>query len=58
MLKNTAGGQDVLEILGESEEGYHVKVCRDWRGWKEEKTDFMPKALFESCLRTSYLTAC
>ncbi len=55
-IKGTAGRKDVLEVLRESKEGYQVKIIRDRSGWMEEKKEFMPKELFETCLRTEYLT--
>ncbi len=50
-----AGSKDVLEILRENKEGYQVKITRDRSGWLEEKNEFMPRELFDTCLRTEYL---
>jgi hypothetical protein len=54
-IKGTPGRKEILEILRESKDGYQVKITRDRSGWMEERKEFMPKALFESCLRTEYL---
>ncbi len=55
-IKGIAGRKEILEVLRESKEGYQVKIIRDRSGWMEEKKEFMPKELFETCLRTEYLT--
>ncbi|MCR4790640.1 MAG: hypothetical protein K5839_06125 [Treponemataceae bacterium] len=47
---------DYMTILSESDEGYIVKIVRDKDGYDEEITDFMSKTLFDSCLRTGYIT--
>jgi len=54
-IKGTAGRKEILEILKENKDGYQVKIIRDRSGWMEEKREFMPKELFETCLRTEYL---
>lgn len=55
-IKGSQDRKEVLEILRESAEGYQVRIVRDRSGWLEEKKEFMPRELFETCLRTSYLT--
>ena len=54
-IKGTAGRKEILEILRENKEGYQVKIIRDRSGWLEEKKEFMPKELFDTCIRTEYL---
>lgn len=54
-IKGTAGRKDILEVLRESKEGYQVKITRDRSGWMEEKKEFMPRELFDTCIRTEYL---
>ncbi len=53
-IKGT-GKRDVLEVLRENKDGYQVKIIRDRSGWMEEKKEFMPRELFDTCLRTEYL---
>ncbi|OQY31288.1 MAG: hypothetical protein B6241_14450 [Spirochaetaceae bacterium 4572_59] len=55
-IKGTKDRSEILEVLRENTDGYQVKITRDRSGWLEEKKEFMPRELFESCLRTSYLT--
>ena len=55
-IKGPKGRTEMLEILRENSEGFQVKITRDRSGWLEEKKEFMPRELFETCLRTSYLT--
>jgi hypothetical protein len=55
-IKGSKDRTEILEILREKPEGYQVKITRDRSGWLEEKNEFMPRELFETCLRTSYLT--
>ena len=38
------------------EDGYVVRIVRDRDGYNEVKTDFISHSLFESCIRTGYLT--
>ena len=55
-IKGSKDRMEILEVLRESRDGYQVKITRDRSGWLEEKKEFMPRELFETCLRTSYLT--
>lgn len=55
-IKGTKDRTETLEVLREHSDGYQVKITRDRSGWLEEKKEFMPRELFETCLRTSYLT--
>lgn len=54
-IKSNPGSADYLAILGETEEGYMVRIYRDLDGCERIIDDFMTKALFESCLRTKYI---
>ncbi len=45
-----------MTIVKETEEGYAVRIVRDKDGYNEITNDFISKALFESCIRTGYLT--
>ena len=38
------------------DDGYVVKIVRDKDGYDDVTTDYISKALFESCVRTGYLT--
>ena len=53
-LKTIAKTNDYMEVL--REDGYVVRIVRDKDGYDEITTDFISRTLFESCLRTGYLT--
>lgn len=55
-LKGHGDARDYMQIIRELEEGYVVRIVRDQDGYEDVTTDFMSKALFESCIRTGYLT--
>ncbi|AEE16525.1 hypothetical protein [Treponema brennaborense] len=52
----SANPSDYMTIMREMEEGYVVKIVRDRDGYEEITTDFLSKTLFDSCIRTGYLT--
>lgn len=54
-IKGTPGRKEILEVLRENKDGYQVKIIRDRSGWMEEKKEFMPRELFDTCIRTEYL---
>jgi len=45
-----------MTIVREVEDGYVVRIVRDQDGYNEVKTDYISKSLFDSCVRTGYLT--
>ena len=47
---------DYMTIEQETDEGYVVKITRELDGYTKVTTDFLDKELFESCIRTGYLT--
>lgn len=55
-LKSIGKNSDYMTIVRETEDGYVVRIVRDRDGYNDVTTDYMSKALFESCLRTGYLT--
>lgn len=50
------GNNDYLTIVREMEDGYVVRIIRDMDGYEDVKTDYISRELFESCIRTGYLT--
>ncbi|HOF12549.1 MAG TPA: hypothetical protein PK248_07545 [Treponemataceae bacterium] len=56
VLKGHGNSQDCIRIMEEINEGYIVKIIRDRDGFEDISTDFLSRDLFESCLRTGYLT--
>ncbi len=55
-LKSIGKTTDYMEIVREVEDGYVVRIVRDRDGYDEVKTDYISKSLFDSCIRTGYLT--
>ena len=54
-----AGAERVFGLLDETpetDEGYVVRIVRDKDGFDDVTTDFISRSLFESCIRTGYLT--
>jgi len=45
-----------MTIVREMDDGFVVRIVRDLDGYKDVKTDYISRELFESCLRTGYLT--
>ena len=55
-LKSIGKNTDYLTIMREMEDGFVVRIVRDLDGYEDIKTDYISKELFESCIRTGYLT--
>lgn len=55
-LKSIGNKQDYLTIVREMDDGFVVRIIRDMDGYEDVKTDYISKELFDSCLRTGYLT--
>ncbi|MCQ2611237.1 MAG: hypothetical protein MJ169_05755 [Treponema sp.] len=55
-LKSIGKSTDYMTIMNEIDDGYVVKIVRDRDGYSEIKTDFISHSLFDSCVRTGYLT--
>jgi hypothetical protein len=47
---------DYMTIVKEMEDGMIVRIVRDKDGYEEASTDFISRDLFESCIRTGYLS--
>jgi hypothetical protein len=47
---------DYMTIVKEMEDGMIVRIVRDRDGYEDVTTDFISRDLFESCIRTGYLT--
>jgi hypothetical protein len=55
-LKSIGSTSDYMTIVREMEDGYVVRIVRDRDGYNEVKTDYISRELFDSCIRTGYLT--
>ena len=56
LLKSHSQSNDYMTLLEEVDEGYIVRIIRDKDGYEEVVTDFISKMLFDSCVRTGYIT--
>lgn len=56
ILKSIGKTTDYMTVVREMDDGYVVRIVRDKDGYEDVKTDYISKTLFESCLRTGYLT--
>ena len=55
-LKSIGKNTDYMTIVREMEDGFVVKIVRDLDGYEDVKTDYISRELFDSCIRTGYLT--
>ena len=55
-LKSIGNKTDYMTVVREMDDGYIVRIVRDEDGYDDVTTDFISKALFDSCIRTGYLT--
>ncbi|MCI1208066.1 MAG: hypothetical protein LKF96_01295 [Treponema sp.] len=55
-LKSIGKSTDYMTIVRDMEDGYVVRIVRDRDGYEDITTDYISKALFDSCIRTGYLT--
>ena len=55
--EGAANGQDpsLLELIGETEGGYYVRIVHRHEGWEDVQEDFLSNELFDTCLRTGYI---
>jgi hypothetical protein len=54
-IKGSRETPSVLELVGESENGFYVRIRREKDGWEDVRDEFMTRELFDTCLRTGYL---
>jgi hypothetical protein len=55
-LKSHRNANDFMTIVKKLNDGFVVRIVRDCDGYNEVVTDFMSKSLFDSCIRTGYIT--
>ncbi|MBO4507585.1 MAG: hypothetical protein J5747_02995, partial [Spirochaetaceae bacterium] len=48
--------KDYMQIVKKLDDGYVVKIVRDMDGYDDITTDFMSQELFDTCLRTGYIS--
>ena len=55
-LKSIGKLQDYMTIVKKTEYGYVVRIVRDKDWYNEITTEFISQSLFDTCIRTGYLT--
>ena len=55
-LKSIGKNTDYMTVFREMDDGYVVKIVRDKDGYDDITTDYISKALFDTCIRTGYIT--
>ncbi len=55
-LKSIGKSTDYMTVVREMDDGYVVRIVRDEDGYEDITTDYISKALFDSCIRTGYIT--
>ncbi len=55
-LRSINNSNDYMTIVRELDDGYVVRIVRDKDGYNDVTTDYISKTLFESCVRTGYLS--
>ena len=55
-LKSIGKNTDYITILRDMEYFFVVHIVRDMDGYEDIKTDYISRELFDSCIRTGYLT--
>jgi len=58
MVYTVKGGgktKKYIEITREHIDGYEIRITSVGENYKLDTFDFMPKSLFETCIRTGYL---
>ncbi|HBB13418.1 MAG: hypothetical protein II103_01475 [Treponema sp.] len=55
-LRSINNSNDYMTIVRELDDGYVVRIVRDKDGYSDVTTDYISKTLFESCVRTGYLS--
>ena len=55
-IKSNPGWFESLVIIEETMQGYIVKISREKDGYETVTTEFMGFDLFESCIRTGFIT--
>lgn len=55
-IKTGPDHHSFCSILDEKENGYYIRISHDISGYEKIQDEFIARELFETCLRTGYLT--
>jgi len=56
-IKSSIEHSSLIQVIKEEGHGYYVKMIHERPDYTEEKEEFIPKDLFDTCLRTGYFIA-
>ena len=56
-IKCEPGRVEFLDVLRETDEGFHVRVVRVKDGYDKVIEEFLARHLFEMCVKTGYIYA-
>ena len=54
-IKSGTPDASLLELIKETEGGFFVRIVHRHDDWDDVKEDFLPRELFDTCLRTGYI---
>ena len=54
-IQSTERTPSLLELVGEQEDGYVVRIVRHRDDWDDVSEEFMTRELFDTCMRTGYI---
>lgn len=54
-IRSTDQAPSRLELVGESEDGFVVRIVRQRDDWDDVSEEFMTRELFDTCVRTGYI---
>ncbi|MEL3907715.1 MAG: hypothetical protein P1P64_01720 [Treponemataceae bacterium] len=55
-IKSVPNEISYFSILDKTSEGYKIKISREVDGYKKTNESFLNEELFETCLRTGYIS--
>ena len=56
-IKGSGTAPSYLEILQERTGGFDVLITKEYENCLKQTSEFLSRTLFETCIRTGYLTA-
>lgn len=54
-VKGSGKTKTYIKITRERIDGYEIRITSEGENFRTDTEDFLPKSLFESCVRTGYL---
>lgn len=55
-VKGSPYRPEYLTVVNEADDGYSVTISTVFEYGEEKRQEFIPKELFDSCVRTNYFT--